>query len=101
MFKAFFQKLLTGPLGTGRRHQLRFPYEAITLFSNEEQHTFRCGIVNVSKYGMCIRTDTTIKVGWIIRLHSPSLTAEVVWVEEGMAGLLFVEGDIDSMLVHD
>jgi hypothetical protein len=50
---------------------------------------------------MCIRTDTPIKVGWVIRLHSPSLTAEVVWVEEGMAGLLFVEGDIDSMLVHD
>ena len=101
MFKDFFQKLLTGPLGTGRRHQLRFPYEAITLFSNEEQHTFRCSIVNVSKYGMCIRTDTPIKVGWVIRLHSPSLTAEVVWVEESMAGLLFVEGDIDSMLVHD
>jgi hypothetical protein len=101
MLKDFFQKLLTGPLGTGRRHQLRFPYEAITLFSNEEQHTFRCSIVNVSKYGMCIRTDTPIKVGWVIRLHSPSLTAEVVWVEEGMAGLLFVEGDIDSMLVHD
>ena len=100
MFKDFFQKLLTGPLGTGRR-QLRFPYEAIMLFSNEEQHTFRCSIVNVSKYGMCIRTDTPIKVGWVIRLHSPSLTAEVVWVEEGMAGLLFVEGDIDSMLVHD
>ena len=101
MFKDFFQKLLTGPLGTGRRHQLRFPYEAITLFSNEEQHTFRCSIVNVSKYGMCIRTDTPIKVGGVIRLHSPSLTAEVVWVEESMAGLLFVEGDIDSMLVHD
>jgi hypothetical protein len=101
MFKDFFQKLLTGPLGTGRRHQLRFPYEAIMLFSNEEQHTFRCSIVNVSKYGMCIRTDTPIKVGWVIRLHSPSLTAEVVWVEESMAGLLFVEGDIDSMLVHD
>jgi hypothetical protein len=101
MFKDFFQKLLTGPLGTGRRHQLRFPYEAIMLFSNEEQHTFRCSIVNVSKYGMCIRTDTPIKVGGVIRLHSPSLTAEVVWVEESMAGLLFVEGDIDSMLVHD
>lgn len=100
MFKDLFQKILSGPLGTGRRRQLRFPYEAVTLFNNEEQRTFSCRIINISKCGACILTDAPIKVGWVIRLHSPSLMAEVVWVKDSKAGLLFVKGDIDSMPAH-
>ncbi|HMK59960.1 MAG TPA: PilZ domain-containing protein [Dissulfurispiraceae bacterium] len=93
MFKEFFQKILGRSEDSPSYRQARMSYDGTTLFTIENGLTFGCTISDISEKGMQIKTSAPIYVGWIIRLHSPSCTAKVVWVKDGKAGLSFVKED--------
>ena len=73
-----------------KRRRSRSIIAVATEFADPKGTSWNCKIVDMSESGLSVATHAHLATGDTVNLIRPSVEAEVIWVEDNMAGLRII-----------